>query len=68
MTISLLAKSDHTILINKKVITNIPGHHCWRHRCTVDCCVVPKEVPFQNQAEQNGGLKHATRLAWRTFY
>jgi hypothetical protein len=37
MWLNLLSNS----LINKKVISNIPRHHCWRHGGTVDCCVVP---------------------------
>jgi hypothetical protein len=46
MTISLLAKLDHTILINKKVITYIPRHHFWGHHCMVDCHMVPQGGAF----------------------
>jgi len=28
--------------LNKKVISNLPRHHCWRHRRMVDCRVVPQ--------------------------
>ena len=65
MTISLLAKLDHTILINKKVISNLPRHHCWRHRRMVDCRVVPQGGAFSkpSPAKWRFEMRHQAGLA-----